>query len=466
MPWSTWTTRSPTFRSRRSERNVARRRAPALVARGAPLRRRRSRRRPAAPASGSRKPRESWPIADEHARPRARPRRARPARRRRRSRASSSIVRSARPGDAGDEQHRRRRARAPARISATQSCDAAAELQRRLTARRARTPVPLVDARARSQRRCARARAARRASSQSTAATAAGRRRRATARRGVARSSASTCSRSFAPLRVDLVAARTRRRGAGRRRSRGTSTIDRRARPRRHSSAELAQRHDRRPDRSARSIAASPGRKRRIDSTVSPMNSSADRLRVAGGKEVDDAAADAELAVLVDRILAREAGVDEQLAEVVRRDLVPGPEHRSTAREQPLRRADARQQRRRRGDDQRAPCPAASACSARARAEATSKCGVDARGTDRPRATETAGPTRSTSASDAALRARRGRSARRRSVCSTSRVGRHDEQRRPPARARPPRPRASALRGRRRARRRCRRAGESQRAAA
>ena len=56
MPWSTWTTRSPTFRSRKSGEERACGRAAALGRRGAPPRRRRSRRRPAAPrpAAGTR----------------------------------------------------------------------------------------------------------------------------------------------------------------------------------------------------------------------------------------------------------------------------------------------------------------------------------------------------------------------------------------------------------------------------
>ena len=55
------------------------------------------------------------------------------------------------------------------------------------------------------------------------------------------------------------------------------------------------------------------------------MNSMRNGSRRAGREQIDDAAADAELAVLVDRILAGEAGVDQQLSEVVRRDLQSGP---------------------------------------------------------------------------------------------------------------------------------------------
>ena len=49
-----------------------------------------------------------------------------------------------------------------------------------------------------------------------------------------------------------------------------------------------------------------------------------DRLRLERRIEVDDAAADAELAVLVHRVLGREPGEGQPLAEIVRRDLHPG----------------------------------------------------------------------------------------------------------------------------------------------
>ena len=73
-------------------------------------------------------------------------------------------------------------------------------------------------------------------------------------------------------------------------------------------------------------------------------------MRLAGGKDVDDAAANRELAVLVGRILAREAGVDEQLGQIDRRDVLARPEV-DRGSEQALGRRHARQQRRRRGDD-------------------------------------------------------------------------------------------------------------------
>ncbi len=65
MPWSTWTTRSPTLRSRKSERNV-------LVAdrRRSCVLRSSSKTSVSAqnwrPASGSLNPRDRWPYADEH----------------------------------------------------------------------------------------------------------------------------------------------------------------------------------------------------------------------------------------------------------------------------------------------------------------------------------------------------------------------------------------------------------------
>ena len=73
-------------------------------------------------------------------------------------------------------------------------------------------------------------------------------------------------------------------------------------------------------------------------------------MRLAGRKDVDDAAADRELAVLVGRIFAREAGVDEQLREIGRRDVLTRLELERRG-EQAIRRGDARQQRRRRRDD-------------------------------------------------------------------------------------------------------------------
>ena len=91
---------------------------------------------------------------------------------------------------------------------------------------------------------------------------------------------------------------------------------------------------------------------RRMDSTMSPMNSRRTGLRLGRRIEVDDAAADAELAVFVDRILRKEARAS--------RGVRPGPAARSrcparstrpTAAES-RRIAQARQQRARRHDDE------------------------------------------------------------------------------------------------------------------
>ncbi len=48
----------------------------------------------------------------------------------------------------------------------------------------------------------------------------------------------------------------------------------------------------------------------------------ADRRRVAGGKDVDNAASHGEFAVFVGRILPREACIDEELGEIGRRDVL------------------------------------------------------------------------------------------------------------------------------------------------
>ena len=63
----------------------------------------------------------------------------------------------------------------------------------------------------------------------------------------------------------------------------------------------------------------------------------ADRLGIAGRKDVDDAAADREGAVLVDGIFASEAGVDEQVGQRLRIDLRAGSDFERRA-QQSLRR--------------------------------------------------------------------------------------------------------------------------------
>ena len=101
-------------------------------------------------------------------------------------------------------------------------------------------------------------------------------------------------------------------------------------------------------------------------------------MRLAGREDVDDAAADGELAVLVGRILAREAGVDEQLGEIGRRDVLARLELERCG-EQRVGRAHTRQQRRRRRDDHPRGARARRHESARARAEVTPTCGASPR---------------------------------------------------------------------------------------
>ena len=51
-----------------------------------------------------------------------------------------------------------------------------------------------------------------------------------------------------------------------------------------------------------------------------------DRQRFTGGKDVDDAAADGELAVFIDRIFTREPGIDQQFGQIGGVDVLPGPQ--------------------------------------------------------------------------------------------------------------------------------------------
>ena len=78
-------------------------------------------------------------------------------------------------------------------------------------------------------------------------------------------------------------------------------------------------------------------------------------MRFAGRKDVDDAAADGEFAVLVGRIFTGESGVDEQLGEIGRRDVLAGSQIERGG-EQPFGRGDARQQRGGRRDRGPGPC--------------------------------------------------------------------------------------------------------------
>ena len=61
-------------------------------------------------------------------------------------------------------------------------------------------------------------------------------------------------------------------------------------------------------------------------------------MGLAGRKDVDDAAADGEFAVLVGRILAREAGVDQQFGQIGRRDVLARTQF-ERGRQQPIGRA-------------------------------------------------------------------------------------------------------------------------------
>ena len=127
----------------------------------------------------------------------------------------------------------------------------------------------------------------------------------------------------------------------------------------------------------------------RFDRALGPRIEAADRLDrvadeldadgriLAGGIDVENAAAQRELAVLVDRILPLVAAVDEDLGQRLRIDL--------DARPQIERRREDRLRRGSRGSSACAEAtmtraePSAAACSARARAEATRKCGASPR---------------------------------------------------------------------------------------
>ena len=75
-----------------------------------------------------------------------------------------------------------------------------------------------------------------------------------------------------------------------------------------------------------------------------------DRVRLAGGKDIDDTAPDGELAMLVGRVFAGEAGIDEQLRQIGGRNVDPWLQLERGGDEL-LRRADARQQSGGRGND-------------------------------------------------------------------------------------------------------------------
>ena len=77
----------------------------------------------------------------------------------------------------------------------------------------------------------------------------------------------------------------------------------------------------------------------------------ADRLAVAGGKHIEDAAADRERAMLVNRVRPGEAGIDEQIRQRLRIDFRARPDFEGRA-EESLRWADPGQQCGRGRDDQ------------------------------------------------------------------------------------------------------------------
>ena len=168
---------------------------------------------------------------------------------------------------------------------------------------------------------------------------------------------------------------------------------------------------------------------------MSPMNSRRTGCGFGGRIEVDDAAADAELAVLVHRILGREAGHARAARQA------PAARSRSPARASGPRRSkragsrQPRQQRARRRDDQ--PRRARrQARAARARARTPPRGAARGRGTDPLPATETAARVRRTSCSDRPWSDCQKQTRVGRHLLDV-RVGRHDEQTRRVLRERP-----------------------------
>ncbi len=162
----------------------------------------------------------------------------------------------------------------------------------------------------------------------------------------------------------------------------------------------------------------------RLDGVAEELD--ADRLRLAGREDVDQAAADAEFAVLIDGIGAGEAGVDEAIGERRQIDVDVGLQHHGGVAH-PLDAADAGRNRRHRGHDRRVP-PSSPARAGRAPAPTSRRGAARSRDTDRSRAT-----------GRGARRARRGRrssprASRRRSGCRRS----ADRCRDRPARRRAP----------------------------
>ena len=190
-----------------------------------------------------------------------------------------------------------------------------------------------------------------------------------------------------------------------------------------------------------RSLVAGSNRRSDLDHVADELD--AHRLGVAGREHVDDAAANGERAVLVDRILAREAGVDEQVGEVAAARSRCPTRISIDALQQPLGRADARQQRRRRRDDQ--PRRAGGGAVQRARARRRHpEVRRHAAIRDRPAATAAAAPRARPSASEAPSSARVEEPRVGRQLLDVL-VRRHHEQRRRRCRARAAATAASAL---------------------
>ncbi len=204
---------------------------------------------------------------------------------------------------------------------------------------------------------------------------------------------------------------------------------------------QLLQRRDRRPiERHARPLCRRVVGANRFDGVADELEPN--RLVGAGWIEIHDAAAHAELAGFVDWILARIAGLREEVGERRRRDVLARRQRHSPCASadraapaeaeapQPMRPRDARPRTRWRAALWRVPMRCRSAVSARDR--------------DRLRATETAAP-RARRPHPTTPRARRGRTARRPSSARLRRRW-HDEQQ--PARGRRPRRRTSPWRAR------------------
>ena len=112
---------------------------------------------------------------------------------------------------------------------------------------------------------------------------------------------------------------------------------------------DVAQRHDGQLiDRRHRSLRAGVVRAERLDRVADELE--AHRVSGAGRENVQDAATARELTVFVGRILAAEAGIDEQVGQIVRRDVLSRLQV-DRRLQNTRRRADTRQQRRRRRDD-------------------------------------------------------------------------------------------------------------------